>query len=71
MLTSTDLHIKNYRSTNTLERIYICLKCMVNEHVFMNLVSLYKVLVLIDFMTCKIVCVLGISTTRTNCDETM
>ena len=31
-----------YHSTSTLQHALISLKCMVNEHVFMNLVSLNK-----------------------------
>ena len=37
------IHQKIMHSTNTLEHTLIILKCMVNEHVFMNLVSLSKI----------------------------
>ena len=57
-------------STNILEHTLIFSKCMITTHVFMNLVSLSKKIqpsLILRFG--KIVCVLGIRTTRTEGDD--
>ena len=56
----------SYHSTNTLENTLIFLKCMVNEHVFMSLVSLGIKFSLHYLKFEKIVRVSGISTTCTD-----
>ena len=59
---------ENYHSSSTIKHTLVFLNSMVSEHVFMNLVSLLKFQPPRNILRLgKIVCVLGISTTHTNC----
>ena len=70
-MTSMCLHIIFFITLQaSLEHALFFLECMVNEHIVMDLVSLNKTFQRsLSLRLGKIVCVLIISTTRTNWDN--